>query len=469
MVKMHGAAGFSTETGAYFIDMAAAPGVFAKDQFGTPATIAKETIPIERFAAFPWSPWGQDNLLPQQMIADIESCGILNAIIDGKARFALCDGMIPAKCSIDKTGKRVVEKIYDDAEIMDFLETNNHFFQTYGWMKDLCGFGNAAARLIVNKDKSAIATFQRDDISEIRVEKIDPKTKRPPAYLYYSANWDLAMFKEGEDFKLPLLNQSNPLKDLQDQVAAGAVEFAMMFRYPGWGKHYYSVPMWYAAYKWVKIAQGVPEMKAALFQNSMRLKYMVVIYEQYWEDAYDNWQDKSDDERNTARNELYTEIDQCLVGAKNHHKTLFVDGKISVDGKPLPYIEVKPIEDASKAGEYLPDSAAANSEIAFSMLFNPAIIGASLPSGPYTNSQGGSNVRESALMQVIIHELERKQVQRVMNVIKYFNGWNITYPGLEFIIPATIMTTLDTGASSKPVVTGGIDQTQNNGNNPNSY
>jgi len=469
MVRTVGGCGLSSTTGAFYIDMAAAPNVMATSAFGPPARQLESTIPFDKMKFMPWSPWGENNLLPQQMVIDIESCGILSGIIDGKARFSLCEGMVPAICKVDTTGKKVIERIIDDAEIVDFLEMNNHFYQTFAWMKDQCGIGNGVARFMLDNDFSKIVLFQRDDVTEVRYQKQDEKTGKINN-LYYSAQWD-KVFNEKDNriFTVPLLDPNNPLADLQQKAKSKIAEHSMTFRYPGWGKHYYSVPLWFAAYKWVKIAQGVPEMKAALFQNTMRIKYMVIIYEQYWDDAYDDWQDIDDKTREDRRNELYDEIDRWLSGAKNAHKSIYVDGKISLDGKPIPFIEIKPIEDTTKQGEYLPDSAAANSEIAFAMLFNPSIIGASLPSGPYTNSQGGSNVRESVLMQIIIHEFERKSVQRVMNVIKYFNGWNITYPGIEFIIPATIMTTLDTGAGSKPVVTGGYQQNNNNnGNNTNS-
>lgn len=88
------------------------------------------------------------------------------------------------------------------------------------------------------------------------------------------------------------------------------------------------------------------------------------------------------------------------------------------------------------------------------MHFNNAIIGGNQASGLYEQSQGGSNVRESVMLQVMLHELERQNVRRVMMVIAYFNGWKKKYPGLDFIIPATLLTTLDTGSSTKTAVTG---------------
>lgn len=448
-VKYISGIGIGTQSSALYIDMSVA----STREAGS----FKETIPADIINSAPWSPWGADNLFPQQLTRDIETTGILNAIIDGKARFALCQGMVPAIVHTDTTGQRVIDRIVEDAEIVDFMEMNNHFYQTFGWMKDQVAFGSGVARFMADNSGKKIASFQRDDITETRYKKQDPKTGKI-SHLYYSASWDkIRSPNDNRVFTVPLLSPNNPVADLKAKVAAGQYEHAMTFRYPGWGKHYYSMPLWMAAYKWIKIAQGVPEMKAALFENSMRPMYMVIIHETFWENKYgDKWPDDQDDQ-DELKQAFYDEIEQWMVGAKNAYKTLFVNGYTDGDGKTYQDIEIKEIPNTIREGELIPDSAAANSEIAFALLFNPAIIGASLPSGPYTNSQGGSSVRESVLMQIILHEFERQNVRRVMNVIKYFNGWNERYKGLEFIIPATVLTTLDTGGSSKPIITGNVN------------
>lgn len=454
----------SSHSGAVFIDMAAAPGVSANFE-KTAARPTEKTIPYDQLNIAPWALWGTDNQLPTRMIQDIETCGILNAIIDGKARLALCEGIVPVYMKYD--GKaRVIDRLCDDAEIVNFLEDNNQFTHTFGWMKDLCGFGDAAARLMLNNDKNKVVLFQRDDITEVRYQKKDKNGIIQK--LYYSAQWDKNFISpnDGRVFSIPLLNPSNPLGDLVNKAKAGIAEHAITFRQPGWGKHYYSVPLWYGAYKWVKIAQGVPEMKAAMFENNMRLKYMVIIYDKYWTANYPEWDTLDDEKKETARTTLFNDIDSWLVGSKNAYKSIFVEGEYTLDGKAQQYIEIKPIQDTTQAGELLPDSAAANSEIAFAMMWNNAMTGGNQKNGLYQENQGGSNVREATAMQVIIHELERKQVQRLMNIIKRFNGWDVAYPGLEFIIPGTILTTLDTGGSTKPVVTGG-NQNVNNGTDQN--
>lgn len=446
----HQGATLETTSGAMIFDMDAAKAY-------KPAKAFSQAMNENQLARAPWANWGKDNLMPQKMVADIAITGILSGIIDGKARFALCEGMTPAIVKRDNTGKRVIEKyIDDDDEINLFLDISDHYAATFGFMKDMIGLGSGAAQLMLNKDFSKVAAFKRTDFSQLRFEKMDAAGSIKNVYL--AAEWaKIRGVKDAALKTIPLLDPMLPLQDLQAKAGRKVAEHAITFSHPSWGCHYYPTPLWYAAHKWVTIAQGVPEMKAALFQNSMLFKYMVVIYEEYWETAFPDgaWENFDATQKEAKRNEFYDSVQQFLVGAKNAHKTLFVDGKHDqVTGHNWQHVEIKVIDNKSITSELLPDAAAANSEIAFSMLFNPAIIGATMPSGPYTNSQGGSSVRESVLLQVILHELERRNISRVMNVIKHQNGWAKKYKGLEFIIPATALTTLDTGGSSKPITMG---------------
>lgn len=457
MVQVRNGIGYSEASGARYFDMSAITTV--EDRINNPI---KPTIPVDNLSAMPWAPWGKNNLLPMEMIADIETCAILNSIIDMQMRFGVCNGPVPVKTVLDKkTGQRIIDSYVEDAEIDDFMEGNNVFFQSQGWVRDLLGFANGGGRYGLNKKKDPkIVTIQRDDVTEIRLAKKNSKGVIRDVWL--SAEWDKVRGKDDPTrvFSVPHLAFNSPDVDLADQLKAGrGTQYAFTFRNPGWGKHYYSSPLWYAALKWVKIAQGVPEMKAAIFQNSIHVKYVVIIYEKYWEKAFPDWRKYTEKQQQEKRDKVYEDIDKYLVGTANAYKSIFTTGYRDKDGKIVTDIEIRPIDDTMKEGKLLPDSAAANSEIAFAMHFNPAIFGGNQKAGLYQQESGGSSVREAGLMQVIMMEIERQHVRRALYVPKKFNGWDKRIPGLDFIIPATVLTTLDTGAGSKPVVTGD-NQTQ---------
>jgi hypothetical protein len=447
--------GYSEASGARYVDMDYIALASAKDmQPARPAPLTKPYEPIG--VVYPWSPWGKNNLLGAEMACDIKQTGVLNGIIEGKTRFAISQGLLPAIINYENSGKPVVEKILSGTEVNSFLESNNNFFTILALIKDYIGFNRSIGRIGLNRKGDMITQLRRADVTESRMARKDGQGNI--RHVWYSADWSKVRGENDPNvFREPLLNPHNPYQELRDRIDNGDTNrwFSVMVSHPGWQEQYYPMPMWMAQILWVKIAQGVPEMKAVMFENNIRVKYIVIIYESFWTEAFgDDWEDYTDEEKEKKKKKVYEDIDEFLVGSKNAYKSVFTTGYRDSEGKTYANIEIKPIEDYTKQGELLPDSAAANSEIAFSMLWNNAMTGGNQASGLYESSQGGSNVRESILMQVIIHEVERQMMKSIMNVIKRFNGWDVKFPGLDFIIPATILTTLDTGAGSKQVLTG---------------
>lgn len=439
-----------------------------------PAAKPIEETTILTLSAFAYVPWGPQNTDPIKMVEDIEGCDILNSIVNSQARLALGQGVLWGYTRRDKDGSLIVDDIPVIPEIDDFMEENNHYFQEHGWMKDLIGFNHQVMRFVLNKGKDKIVLFQRDDITELRYEKMN--NMGIPENVYLCAQWEKApTLSDPRVLKFPLLNPNYPLTDLRDK-APSASEFVMTNKAPTWHKKYYPRGDWQSSQDWIDINKKIPKMKAAMFTHNFRPRYQVTILQQFWENRYENdvngksWQDYTDAEKDAIRQSVYDDIDKHLGGVENHGKAVFVDGYYDqATGKTYSEIEIKPIDDAIKEGNMLPDSAAANSQIAFGMKYNPAIIGASLPSGPYTNAQGGSNVRESVTVQILIHEPERQMICRNYNLVKRFNGWDKTYPKpnlkLEPIIPTTILTTLDTGSGTSSGFNNG--QPQNPSPNPN--
>jgi hypothetical protein len=430
-----------------------------------PASPLKETT-VTSFNAFPYIPWGGDNREPLQMIKDIESVGILNSIVHSQARLALGQGVIWAYTKYDKSGAIIIDDIPVIPEIDDFMEDNNHYFHEHAWMDDLIAFNQGVGRFVLNKGRDKIVLFQRDDVSELRCAKMNDGGISE--YIYLCAEWDkVAGVDDARVLKVPLLNPNSILQDLRDRAQNGTDStFAIRMVNPTWNKKYYPRANWQSSNDWVKILMKIPKMKDAMFDHNFRPRYQVTIYKSFWENRFqgDNddktWADYTYEEQDGIRQKVYDSIDEHLGGVDNHGKAIFVDGFYDeATGKTYSEIEIKPIEDLIKEGDMLPDSAAGNSEVSFACMYNPSIVGASLPSGPYTNSQGGSNVRESITVQILIHEPERQMICRNYNIINRFNGWDKTYAkdGLRLspLIPTTILTTLDTGSGTSTGINGG--------------
>jgi hypothetical protein len=437
--------GFSTR-GVAFVAMSGDP-----DQAAPKHPIEKDPLDSD-----PWAKWGQNNLLPKEMVDDIEACGVLMAAIDGKARFGLGRGVKPFRLIETKpNGEEVLEPI-NNLEIEEWLEESNLFVQSFGLLKDIIGFANYHVRLKFNNKGDKIGLMIRDDVTEMRYEKKDKNGRINRTFL--CADWSKSPQKtDGSllDFTLlPEIGTANYLMSMTDEQRR-AKEFAITGRIPGWNRHYYSMPTWYAAKKWVDIAKNVPSMKATMFKNNIRIKYLVTIYDSYWSRVFgDEWVGYDLKTKEEKRAEVYDAIDRYLVGNDNAYKSIFVSGNFDpITGKTVSDIDIKPIEDSTVAGELLPDSAAANSEILFALMMNPALMGADTPGGPYSGGAGsGSNIREAALVQVMIQEFERQQLSRILNIVKKVNGWP---SDIVWRFPGLVLTTLDTGKSTKEVTTGG--------------
>jgi len=437
--------GFSTR-GVAFVNLSGDPNQDAPKQ-------PKETDLLDTDK---WARWGQDNLLPVQMVKDIENCGVLMSAIDGKARFGLGKGIKPFRLLETKAnGEEVLEPI-NNPEIEDWLEESNMFMQCFGLLKDIIGFANYHVRIKFNNAGDKIGLMIRDDVTEMRYEKKDKLGRINRTFL--AADWTKAN-KENDNTLLnfPLLPEIGTASYLMsmDPKQRKAKEFAITGRLPGWNRHYYSMPTWYAAKKWVDIAKNVPTMKATMFKNNIRIKYLVTIYDSYWARVFgDEWHGFDVATREQKMSEVYDAIDNYLVGNENAYKSIFNSGTFDPYSKTLiSDIKIEPIEDSTKAGELLPDSAAANSEILFALMMNPALMGADTPGGPYSGGAGsGSNIREAALVQVMIQEFERQQISRILNIVKKVNKWP---EDIVWRFPGLVLTTLDTGKSTKEVTTGG--------------
>jgi hypothetical protein len=449
----------STRSGAAFFDLGRYDKPARPTGMATNTNPPSDTLPDDDVAtdAIEYAKWGDDNQLPNTMVADMKACGILTGGIDTKIRFGLGSGPEPFLL-VDKsaTGQEELQPL-NDPEIWDWMEENNLFTSCYGWMKDIIGMGNDVARLKFTKDGTKIGMLWRHDVSEMRLQKKDQNGHIAKVYL--SAKWadGVSTVKGNKDVitldLLPVVGPYNYLKQF-DATKLRSKEFALVNRLPDWQKHYYSDPNWRAADKWVEIAKGVPGMKASMFENNIRLKYMVVIMEAYWEFRFPDWDDSDEKKCETYRNQVYDEIDEFLVGSENAYKSIFVDSKIFPGmTEAHKYISIEPVKDETKQGELLPDSAAANFEILFSIGMSPALIGMNvLGGGQYGGGAGsGSDIREAANVQVMIQHFERQSLTRKLALVSRVNGWKTKYPTLVWRFPGQMLTTLDKGGSTEPV------------------
>jgi hypothetical protein len=209
-------------------------------------------------------------------------------------------------------------------------------------------------------------------------------------------------------------------------------------------------------------------MKEALHKNQMSIKYVVIISEHYWTKNFNDFKKKSIEEQKKIVAEKYQEIEKWLVGETNAGKSIISGSWFDARSKEyVPDIQITVLDEKWKDGKMLPDNAAADKQILFSMFFNPAIWGGNLLGDGASGGAGsGSDIREAYLVQLMLMQAERIMNVEVFNIVKHFNGWadrlevareitaadgtkkTIT-PSLVFRYKTGILTTLDTGGSTK--------------------
>jgi hypothetical protein len=304
---------------------------------------------------------------------------------------------------------------------------------------------------MLTRDRKKIGRIKRQDMSQVRFGKRNKNTGEIES-IFISSNWK----EEGSNTaknnmyikEVPLLMHNFEIEDLKSRK--NELEFAILNQYSLQGRRYYALPSWWPAYKWIKIAQSIPDMKAAMFKNQMQIKYLIEINETYWTKADDKFSGYTISKKQEIKKKFRDQLNDYLTGANNVYKSIVIDSFFdNIDKKIIPYINITVIDDKYKDGQLLPDSAAADKHIMFSLMFNPALMGANLLGDGASGGAGsGSDIREAYLVQIMILEPERRMISKVFNLVKHYNGWD---KQIQFRFPNQMLTTMDTGKQTAPI------------------
>jgi hypothetical protein len=428
----------------------------------------------------PWAYWGLDNQEPQEIADDILNTPVLSAAVKATARLAVGKGLDPFLLTNKKADGTEELEYVDDPEVNDWLEDNQHFLYSYNNIRNQVGYGWSATQFVLNKKFDKINRIRATDVATARLEKMDSQGFIPNMYL--CGDWRLApiAYDSNKMRKIPLLRETYELQDLQESSSlSGLAEFGILHRLLENGKLYYPTPAHRSSKAWVKISRSIPTIKNAINQNQMHIKYLIHIAPTYWERVNPEWKSPSytSQQKLAFMAEKYDDISSFLTGEQNAGKTIISGKYMDPFTKALINdIDIEVIDDKLKDGKMLPDSAAADKQILFSMMFNPAIWGGNLLGDGASGGAGsGSDIREATLVLMMLLNPERMSNLRTLDIVKRFNGWSKRLeikrdvfavsnngsntaalskksinPRLVFRYSSSILTTLDTGKSTAP-------------------
>jgi len=393
------------------------------------------------------SPWGTSNNFPATADAIIGKIGVLNTGLKYIANVILGQGIFPCRVKgYDDKGNEVLEVI-SNPEIIKFCSSRMVRKYMEKALRDFLKFGAAFVELIPNASGNQIvginainALYSRYTIANSygEIEKciISGKWPTTPDTSEYKA--------------LPVLSDYDPDEDLQRRRLDRSLGKSTVI-YPlknSWSNaDYYSCPAWWPTKEagWLDIAESVPKFLKKSYENQISWKWHVKIPYAFFDKKFPKNLYKTEDERKVAINTFLDSIETNLTSPENANKTIITMFEIGPGGKAEEQWEITALDNKYKDADQLVTSAAANSEILFSLMINPNVLGAGMPGGTYAGNQGGSNIREAFLVNIANAWPDRQSLLDPIESYLRFNG--VTDVELRF--RNTILTTLDTGSGTQ--------------------
>lgn len=390
--------------------------------------------------------WGTSNDFPITANQLIRSVSVLNSGLKFIRNFTLGQGIFP--CNVigyDEDGNEKLQVI-DNPEIVNFCQSRMVRRYLEKAARDYFKYGKADVQMIPNVDGSKMVGLHT--INAMFVRYSEAKSGLIEKCIV-SGKWpDTPGKDEFESFDL--LDEYDPFFDLESRRLKNQIKgksFVYSIRDSWSNNDYYSEPIWYAAYLagWVEIAQMVPAFLKKAFKNKVTWKWHVQIPYAFWDKRFPQSEYKSIELRQQAITEYMDKIEENLCGIENADKPIFTFFEINPqNGKAEEQWIFTDLGSKNKEDANLITSAAANSEILFSMLVNPNVMGAGMPGGTYAGNQGGSNIREAFLVNVANAWLDRQNLLDPLELFLQFNG----VKDVQLRFRNTILTTLDTGAGT---------------------
>lgn len=385
--------------------------------------------------------WGANNNYPDEAERTIRGTSVLQTGLNYKVRCCFGQGVVPVRVDgYDTDGNDIVSPI-NNPELMRYFRGLS--FRNYhsAALRDVIKFGNAFPLLVFNNAGDKIV---RVDILNARHCRISLDKKKLLVF---------GDFANGSPVKentvvYDMLDEADPFYDLMYRKDTGrlrckAIAFPRLKNYFS-NNDYYASPDWEAALKsgWVDIAHKIPTFLNRAYENAMHLMWHVQIPADYWDKQFPRSEYKNTKERMELIQEFMDHFEKELTDTKNANKSLFTQYSVDENGRSFGEWKITRLDGEIKAEERLSTSAAANSEILFSLMVNPSVLGAGMPGGPYSGNAGsGSDIREGLLVSMILSYVEKQMALDPVELMLCFNG----YDDVDLRYRNITLTTLDSG------------------------
>lgn len=397
-----------------------------------------------------YATWGDTNCFPDDAEKTIRSTSVLQTGLNYKARCCYGQGVVPVKVAgFDESNNEIFEPV-QDRDVLNYLRgLSFRNFHTAAF-RDLIKFGNAFPLLVFNNAGDKIVRAQILNARHCRIS-VD-KTK-----LLVFGDFKNSAPTEKETQVYEMLDETDPLYDLQWRRDTGKLKGLKAIAFPRIKNYfsnndYYAAPDWQSAQEsgWIDIAHKIPEFLNRAYENAMHLMWHVQIPHTYWEKQFPKSEYKNVEQRKQLIQDFMDKFEKELTDTKNANKSLWTQYYIDESGRVNGDWKITRLDSEIKADDRLSMSAAANSEILFSLMVNPSVLGAGMPGGPYSGNAGsGSDIREGLLVSMLLSHIEKQAVLDPVELMFEFNGIH----DIDLKYRNITLTTLDSGRNTQESLT----------------
>ncbi len=397
--------------------------------------------------------WGDSNNFPQMIVDLYAKDPIIGTTLAKMAASIIEGGIFPCKLiDYNDDGSEIVEPIMNDREINNFLNAiwfNRFLHET---ANDLVWFFNAFPGLILSLDRSKILQLDANEAAYCRWGVQDKTGKSP--WVHMNANWPNVSAQDEFSKKFPVIDPY--AYDPYTPVRGNSwFKYIYPISYPTPGRHFYQLAHHDSVRTsgWLDVHTAIPAFKKYLMKNQMSIKYHWKVDVAYWEKAYgEQWTKGDAAAKLEIKKKWLKEMNDKLTDVTKAGNAILTDrewDKVTSGYKD--FIEVIALEDPMKDGKYNEDSQQAAAYILYSIGVDPSTMGLITSMGGARS--GGSDKREGWLIDKSRLMPFRNFMTEPIMYAATFNGWQDRYDGMFRVRwRDTILTTLDTGAGTKKVV-----------------
>jgi len=392
--------------------------------------------------------WGKSNNYPQQVIKSVKKNGSASSALRFLRKAHYGNGLVLLKEEVNDAGKKTprVIPLTDVPEINEFFRKSQMDRVWKETIIDLEWFSIGFPEYILSENFQKINRCKRQKTAWCRFEVMNPENGLiENVYISEKFGKDGAVDTASEFVeKIPLIDSYWSAEEVKQYCKENNLtKFIRPVFYPLLDEAYYPESEWHSIFKsgWLDVANSVPALKKALFENQLTIKYIIEIDEEYFKKIYEGeWLSMKAENRKEIRKTLIDTINGSLVGNEKAGKSIQSVMYADVSGKQVSAIKITAIDDKLKDGSYLPEASAANSEILVAIGVDATLIGGAGIPGGSLGAGSGSDKREAFMILSALYKTNRETTLEIFNFIKDYNGWD---PAITASFENTILTTLD--------------------------